>query len=157
MKYIFLTLLVFTFMAFLPAKKVLFKGKVTYTEQYCGGAAPTPQIIEEMDKEKPFANRNLCVKAYHATDLRSQPVITKVTTDENGAFSVSLDKGKYALVIEQKIQDYSKGIMGKFGNSSGCQNWQNTADMTFTVGKKSNKFTALTFHEGCNPCTPPRP
>lgn len=154
----FATILTLAFLfAFMPPKKVLFKGKVSYTAQYCGGAAPSQEMLDEMAKEKPYANSVLCVKTLSETDLKSKPVITKVTTDENGNFSVVLDKGKYALVTEDKTQDFSKGIMAKFGNSSNCISWQNTPDMTFTIAKKSKIVTNLRFDRQCNPCTPPRP
>ena len=132
------------------------KGKIFTTQDYCGGAAPSPQILENLKKEQLADNQLFCIKKW-SDDFLTQPVLQEFTTTENGTFTVTLPKGKYGIFTKEKTQDFSKGIMAKFGNSPKCKEWQNTPDIALTVAKKSKKIETFRFHRKCNPCTPPRP
>lgn len=137
-------------------KEVLVKGNIQHTRTYCGGAAPTEDMIENMKKEIPFANHKFAIKK-GTTDLASQAIFKEITTDANGNFNVSLPKGTYSVQIWEKTQDYEKGIMGKFGSTEGCKKWKNTADFIITATKKVKTVQTFKMHLGCNACTPPRP
>lgn len=152
-------LLLFTLScSFMPPKNsVVLKIKVLYTASYCGGVAPTEEILAEHEKEKPYTNRTLIVKKYQENALKAQAVVARVVTDAEGFCTLSLPKGKYGLITEEKNQDYSVGIMAKFGNSQPCTDWQNRADIVVEMLKSSKKAKTYSFHEGCNPCLPPRP
>lgn len=144
--------------AFMPPKnKVTVKIQVLYTASYCGGMAPTQEMLAQYEKEKPYANRSLIVKKYQENALKAQPVLAQVTTDADGFCTLSLPKGKYGLITEEKNQDFSVGILAKFGNTQPCADWQNRADIVVDLLKNSKKAKIYRFHEGCNPCLPPRP
>ena len=78
-------------------------------------------------------------------------------TDEKGNFSIALPKGTYSVQIQEKTQDYEKGMMAQFGKSENCKKWKNAADFTIIVAKKIKMVQAFKMHLGCNGCTPPRP
>lgn len=138
------------------AKDILVKGTIMHTRTYCGGAAPSEDMIDKMKKEIPFANHNFVVKKT-TTDVNSAPIFKDFTTDEKGNFSISLPKGNYSVFIQEKTQDYEKGIMAQFGRSENCKTWKNTADFTLNVSKKIKSVQTFKMHLTCNGCTPPRP
>ncbi len=132
------------------------KGKVFFTSDYCGGAAPSPEVLEKLKEEKIFATQMLYVKKWNE-NFQNEAVFKEITTNENGVFSVVLPKGKYGLFVKEKTQDFSTGIMAKFGNTPKCKAWQNTPDIVLDVVKKSKKLQTFRFRQTCNACLPPRP
>ncbi len=146
----------FSGICFTVSKNLTVKGKVIITEDYCGGAAPSPEVLSSLKSEKPYAGQILCIKKWKE-DFGTEPVLQEITTNENGVFSLVLPKGKYGFFVKEKTQDFSKGIMAKFGNSPKCKSWQNTPDIVLEVTKKSKKLQTFRFHKNCNPCLPPRP
>ncbi|MBX7241206.1 MAG: hypothetical protein K1X92_05600 [Bacteroidia bacterium] len=146
----------FSGLCFSTEKNLTIKGKVLITQDYCGGAAPSPEVLQSLKTEQAYANQIICIKKWKE-DFSAEPVLQEITTNENGVFSTTLPIGKYALFIKEKTQDFSKGIMAKFGNTPKCKTWQNTPDLTLEVTKKSKKLQTFRFHIKCNPCLPPRP
>ncbi|HEY8399938.1 MAG TPA: hypothetical protein VIK89_01680, partial [Cytophagaceae bacterium] len=69
------------------------KLNLTYTSSYCGGAAPTPEILEEHRKQKILANVTIrVIKAGEEGEL-------VVKTDEKGSVKVCLKEGNYKLYL----------------------------------------------------------
>lgn len=137
-------------------KDILVKGNIMHTRTYCGGAAPSEDMIDNMKKEIPFANHKFVIKK-GTGDLASQTVFKEISTDEKGNFSIALPKGTYSVFIIEKTQDYEKGMMAQFGRSEGCKKWKNAPDFVITVTKKIKAVQTFKMHLGCNGCTPPRP
>ena len=127
-----------------------------HTRTYCGGAAPSEDMIDNMKKAIPFANHKFVIKK-STTDANATTILKEFSTDEKGNFSVSLLKGSYVVFIQEKTQDYEKGMMAQFGRSENCKKWKNTADFTLNVGKKIKTVQTFNMHLTCNGCTPPRP
>lgn len=138
------------------AKDILVKGTVMHTRTYCGGAAPSEDMIDNLKKETPFANHKFVIKK-GTTDVNDTSVFKEFTTDEKGSFSISLPKGNYVVFIQEKTQDYEKGIMAQFGRSENCKKWKSTADFSLNVSKKIKSVQTFKMHLTCNGCTPPRP
>lgn len=144
------------FVGFLTKPLPKVKGKILHTADYCGGAAPSEEIIKNLATEKPLANTQLFLKAGNS-DLRDKPILQTLTTDANGNFELSVAAGTYSLVVREKTQDFSKGIMAKFGNTPECISWQNSPNIVIVVKKSSKKAITYKTHIDCNKCLPPRP
>ena len=43
---------------------VLLKGYATSTQDYCGGAAPSPEILKELASEKPLPDKIIYIRIY---------------------------------------------------------------------------------------------
>lgn len=70
---------------------------VTYTQPYCGGAKPTPEIIEESNQPKPYANFKLFfVSKKGKTD--------SAVTDDKGVLRITLRNGNYRLMEGWKLK-----------------------------------------------------
>lgn len=68
-------------------------GTITYRQHYRGGAAPPPQLLEQLQQPKPFADAVFFVRAGATNDV-SQPVVATFHTDAEGRFKVKLPKGQ---------------------------------------------------------------
>jgi hypothetical protein len=64
--------------------------EIKYTQPYCGGAKPTPEMVEESKKEKPLTNTKFYV-------YRDNKCIDTIKTNENGTVIVRLEAGTYFL------------------------------------------------------------
>lgn len=64
---------------------------VTYTQPYCGGAKPTPEIIEESSQPKPYANFKLFF-------VSKKGKIDSAETDDKGILKITLKNGTYKVM-----------------------------------------------------------
>lgn len=86
------------------------KGRAMYRISYCGGAAPSEEMMEEMRKPKIFKGQLYFVK---------DKIKTKITTDANGHFSCTLPTGKYKIYLAQNRRGpesfwYDENLDGKW-------------------------------------------
>ena len=99
-------ILVYLFFAFnLQAQKkkpilMTVELSITKTIQYCGGAAPPNDLIEEMRTPKPFENKVIYVRK-NSNDIAT-PILYTITTDANGKAKLNLPTGKYSFVDGSK-------------------------------------------------------
>lgn len=70
---------------------------VTYTQPYCGGAKPTPEIIEESNQSKPYANFKLFF-------VNKRGRLDSAITDDKGILKISLKNGTYKLMEGWKLK-----------------------------------------------------
>ncbi len=141
-----------------PAATRTVSGKVVETNDYCGGAAPTEEMLEWLRKEKPVPRKELFVRA--GTANGSSRILLKFTTDAEGNFKISLPSGDYCIIEESKreppkVPHTSKGAWNAAGSQPTClQKWYGTCDKTLTVGQQDLKDVLIKFHRTCNPpCT----
>ena len=140
-------------------------GKVVQTSTYCGGAAPTEEILESLRKEKPFPNKALVVRAGSANHLKS-PVLREFTADAEGNFKVSLPPGEYCILDAAKkdklsTSDHAKDAAKVLGPPSPTEPdrvdenclraWWQSCDITVKLGKRSLRNILIKFHQGCYP------
>jgi len=64
--------------------------RLTYKEPYCGGARPTPEILEELAKPRPYAGKTLIF-------VNQKNKVDSVKTDNEGTFSYQVKPGKYRV------------------------------------------------------------
>lgn len=76
-------------------------GTVTKTTSYCGGAAPSQEMLSELAKPRPVAGKQLFIKSGNENSKNSA-VIQSVVTDSLGHFQIKLKNGTYCIVEEYK-------------------------------------------------------
>ena len=81
-------------------KSVLIKGYVTHTEDYCNGAAPTPEILEELAAEKPASGKIIYVKI-GSINKSTTKLVKKIKTDASGRFELYLKPGLTYYFVEE--------------------------------------------------------
>lgn len=141
-------------MSFVAPQKMVIKATVLYTEAFCEAKKQSPEYMAELRREKPFANKMLYIKMLENDPKKfaAAAVITKVKTDENGSFTVNLERGAYAIVTERKMKDYSKNPNRTMKY---CKDWIGTLDMKFIVAKgAANEPQTIRYFQECNPCEP---
>lgn len=80
--------------------KVCIRGYVTSTEDYCGGARPSDELLQDLGTPKPFANKVIYVKM-GTVNKSSNKTIKKLKTDAKGGFSVMLNAGTTYYFVEE--------------------------------------------------------
>jgi hypothetical protein len=134
-------------------------GKIMMVEAYCGGAAATRELINEIKKPKPCREKYFFIKKGDANSAKN-PVIDVIKVDSTGNFSITLKQGVYCIiqVFQTKplqLENYQavKNFEYK-GDDCMRKYW---ADCYQTVDLKSNiSDFNITVYKKCfgdgNPC-----
>jgi hypothetical protein len=123
---------------------------VTISSDYCGGAAPSDEMIAELKQPKQFSNQ----KCYITTSKASKELpsdMTLLTSSASGTIEASLETGTYFVYLAEKI---SAKHNTKDRSATECMQWKTTPNGSFTVG--SDKRIAFNLHKTCNGCAAPR-
>jgi hypothetical protein len=125
----------------------------TMSSDYCGGAAPTEEILESITSSKPFINGTfyLVLKNDGGTILSE----TMHKTDEKGKLTLNLKKGMYEIFLlsaeQKKLQIMN--LDEKFRSCSTIFYDQPQAYLhAWQKGEQK-----VDIHSKCNPCLPPAP
>ncbi|HEX2898469.1 MAG TPA: hypothetical protein VHS96_02005 [Bacteroidia bacterium] len=135
----------------LGAKTFKVSGNVLVTGSYCGGAAPSEEILAEASRPKPFANKGFLIRSGKMNALGTD-MVTRTRTDAQGTFSVELIPGTYCMVLETKERARDAGFykLQNLAVDKPCdQKWLNTCDLTFTVADKNITGLRLNFNKKC--------
>jgi hypothetical protein len=90
-------------------------GVYTESSAYCGGAAPSQEILANIERPIPTANKVLYLKK-GSLNITKQKTLFKVITDANGQFKFLLAPGKYYIVGSDKIDTkYFQFLVKKYG------------------------------------------
>lgn len=71
-------------------QKKLQKVKVSYIQPYCGGARPTPEMVAEGEKLRPYENKTVIL-------VSAKGKVDSAKTNKEGVFSKKLAPGTYKL------------------------------------------------------------
>lgn len=93
MKHVFFILVVCT--SVLKAQTRSFSEKFEITNQYCGGAAPTEEVLASTHKKKPFANKTIYM-------YKKGKCVDSLVTDSLGWVKRRIKYGKYELFLSYK-------------------------------------------------------
>lgn len=127
-------------------------GKVTQTSTYCGGAAPSEEILAEYSKAKPYAGKTFYIRKGNTNTLKSK-IILSFKADEKGNFSFLLPPGIYSIIQEAQVKeinakDYNKS--GSFQADVTClKNWWLKPYYTLEVKDKDVTELHFKFHHPC--------
>lgn len=140
MKTVFFLLLLLTPYTFLAQKKI--KVHVTYTNSYCGGARPTPEIEEELRTPQKLHDVHLILKGKKNC---------KTATDANGDFLLPLKPGKYKFFLS-----YRKNDAHEVSYDPNCPQMKSMSFGEITIEKGKAEYE-VNLHFPCSPCERPKP
>ena len=134
-------------------------GQILIVESYCGGAAPSRELLEEVRSPKPCLEKYFFLKKGDANSAKN-PVIDVINVDSTGRFSFKLKQGSYCV-----IQDFqTKPIQLENYKTSNNFDYQGDdcmrkywADCYQTIDLKENiNDLIITVYKKCfgngNPC-----
>lgn len=148
---IFLTYLIIGFLASNPIeekkKTHTISGTITTSGSYCGGVAPSEEMLQNIEAIRPMSGFMIYVKK-GANNKLSSCIVDSASTDSNGNYSFDLKPGKYVLLQKNQL---NKNVFEKYKQSKlmqvdvDCmQAWWEKGLMSITVGDE--KITNLNFH-----------
>ncbi len=131
-------------------KTITYKNlKINCSEMYCGGAAPPEELIAEMSKLRPFANKNIQVFTEHNAESKS--FIYKTDSLGNVKLPDNLGKEIYINVYSPIEKFYADDIEYKCYKS-----FINACLIKIDNYGLENEFNISTEIR-CNPCLPAAP
>lgn len=138
-------------------KNYMVSGKVTTTNLYCGGAAPTKEMLERLKKPIPYLNKIFYVKNI-SDNYSEEKIILNFQSDSLGNFRFQLQPGSYAIFLEEqinkpKMSDYKNLEL----NQSCYQEWQNKPYKTLEIKESNTENLSFRINRKCfipmdNPC-----
>jgi len=87
-------------------------GTVTQAGSYCGGAAPSDEMLAEVQRVRPMSGFMIYVKKGKENNLNN-PVVDSVFTNSEGKYTLYLPKGDYVLLQKNQL---TKDILSKYEN-----------------------------------------
>ena len=135
-------------------KTVLFNvsGKVTHTSAYCGGAAPTEEMMNEYRKDKPYAGKIFYVRKGNTNTLKAK-IILSFKADADGKFSFQLPPGIYSIIQEPQVKEMNMKNYNKKGSlqadASCLKNWWLKPYYILEIKDKDVTGLHFKFHHPC--------
>lgn len=135
-----------------PVKTYLVKIRVTQTSGYCGGAAPSQEMIQELNTPKAYAYQTFYLRPGSKNSLNFKSLI-KVKTDSTGTIRTRLKPGTYVLLFTSMV---NKPDTSKFKNNNSyefmgteCLNaWWSKGWQVITIQSKNNDLS-FNIHFPC--------
>jgi hypothetical protein len=129
----------FLLLSFLSLAQQKVKIHVTFTNSYCGGAAPTPEILDKYEKPQDLSDFVIL--------LESKKTL-KVKTDSLGYISNSMKPGVYKIYLSTKT---NPNLYTNYNPS--CDKMLHEPYGKLTI-EKSKKNYVINLHFPCNLCEP---
>jgi hypothetical protein len=134
-------------------------GQILMVETYCGGAAPSRELLEEIRRPKPCLEKYFFLKKGDANSAKN-PVIDVINVDSAGRFSFQLKQGAYCIIQDFQtkpiqLENYKTGNNFDYqGDECMRKYW---ADCYQTIDLKENiNDLIITVYKKCfgngNPC-----
>jgi hypothetical protein len=132
--------------------KGTFTGQITVVRPYCGGAAPSKEILERAKIPVPFAGQKFFLKKGNTN--RTPLVAANFTTDNNGNFYVLLPPGKYCLCAKEQTLDNQfhpelYDFTASMTDLTGYQKWWSDCRFTFEIKPGAEMHKNLNFNINC--------
>ncbi len=146
-----LTYLIIGFLASNPVEekrvKQTISGTVTTSGSYCGGVAPSNEMLQDVQATRPMNGFMIYVKKGSENKL-SSCIVDSICTDSNGNYSLDLRPGKYVLLQKEQL---NKHIFEKYKSSKSMQVdldcmqlWWKKGLASIIVG--TDRLDSLNFH-----------
>ena len=127
---------------------MIISGVITHTRTYCGGAAPSEQLLDEYRTPTPLSGLILSIKQGPKNSM-DKPIIAEVITDEKGMFKTSLPPGEYILLIpsqtDRTIFNSQKEL--KITNREELESWWESGIADFN---SENTHVEIQLHKKCD-------
>ncbi len=143
-----------------PHKKTYkLSGKVTSTSDYCGGAEPPPELLDQLATPIPYQGKTFYIKAGTMNNINA-PILYTVVTDTGGNYSVQLPPGKYCMIDKFRADtSFLRSLLKndpnsnlKVGDKKCLQDWFNSCFYAFSIS--DSNLTNVNFHVH-RPCFTP--
>ena len=79
-------------------------GTITTSGSYCGGVAPSKEILQKAQAKRPIGGFMVYVKKGTKNNLLSC-IVDSTRTDSNGNYSFDLKPGKYVLLQKEQLNE----------------------------------------------------
>ena len=103
-----LTYLIIGFLASNPAEekkvKQTISGTITASGSYCGGVAPSNEMLQNAQAKRPMSGFMVYVKKGTENKLMSS-IVDSSRTDSNGNYSFDLKPGEYVLLQKEQLNE----------------------------------------------------
>jgi hypothetical protein len=149
--FLFLFLSIFS-LASSAQRKVSVKAYITATEDYCGGARPSDEMLRDMSTEKPLSDKVLYIKI-GTVNKSTNKTVKKVKTDVNGRFEVMLSPGVTYYFIEEwksKVFIAPKNTHEITWDISCLRKKYATPDFILKVKPVNNQEVHINYHQNCS-------
>ncbi len=127
-------------------------GKVTQTSSYCGGAAPTQEMMENYNTPSKYTGKVFYIRKGR-TNTTKQPIVLKFISDSSGNFSFKLPPGDYIIIQKEQVKPLNfKNIRLGFQISldKPClKEWWKKPFSILEVQEKDIQNLNFNFHHSC--------
>jgi hypothetical protein len=137
------------------SKKYRAEGMIYQTTSYCGGAMPSEEILEHLQKPQPFAGKTIYFRSGKNNTLKK--ISASAITDSAGRFSVMLKPGTYCIIDSTKFNPLkipANDAQHIFDTLCLRKSWKN-CDYSFKIKTADIKNIAVTYNNYCffnRPC-----
>lgn len=133
-------------------KTVVIKGYISHTEDYCNGAAPTPEMLAELATEKPDPAKIIYVKI-GTSNKSTNKLVKKIKTDANGRFELYLKSGLTYYFVEEwkaKVFKAPKNIHEITWDIQCLRKRYASPDFVLKVKASNNPEVHINYHKTCD-------
>ncbi|MEO6304384.1 MAG: hypothetical protein ABIP51_14560 [Bacteroidia bacterium] len=127
-------------------------GKITTSSMYCGGVEPSPEMLEEFNKPKPYIGKTLYIRKGRTNDTK-QSVVLKFTADSNGKFSFNLAPGIYSIIQREQLKKFkfkeNKKELYINADKKCLEDWWKKPYMLLTINDTEISGLNFNFHHAC--------
>ena len=124
---------------------------LTQTSDYCGGAKPPEEILQQLNTPKPFPNKQVVIKeGFKNKNGELIGKITKVaTSDSLGNIVVALRKGRTYFIIDGDKKIMPVNTAQSHYDSLCWKKHSNTPDYVLSLKSKPITVKAINFKKYC--------
>ena len=124
-------------------------GQLMSTRDYCGGAAPPAELLQEMRTPKPYPGMTIYARS---GDANTGPIKAEFSsdTDGEGRFSFDLPPGTWCILIAEKAAREIYGGGPNIAVNVECyQEWMASCDQVVKVADQPVEGVNLKIHRRC--------
>lgn len=132
-------------------KEYTVSGNVMLTRSYCGGAAPSQEMLDNLRIPIPFEGLKVHARQGTANDLK-KPLLRTTTTDANGNYSFQLPAGEYCIIYDEraKLPDTKNFEASHLIYDQECfVEWVKACDATVKVTDANVSAPSFTLRQPC--------
>jgi hypothetical protein len=125
-----------------------------YTEEYCGGAPPSDELIESLMTPKPYSD-----SIYLHQSAKRDDEGVKFAFNKNGQKDIiGLVNGEYFVFLNAKrSREYYQNTVDNNLIDPNCMYDFNQMIIEKIVVSDTTTVIGFNIHKMCNPCEPPKP
>lgn len=125
--------------------------EITQTDDYCGGAVPPEEILEEMRTPRPMPEQTIYISQVRKNSLIALNVV-------EGKATAELKPGKYEVRTHSPEDVEAFLLKFRVGEDmTQCyRDWMGKVVAEFEISKDLS-MVKFNVHKTCDPCAPPPP